>query len=64
MSQFYSRNSLHDTTCKLAVQMFGDVITSFRREGKRMLRVLEVGAGELELRDIFYRQHIYYGRRG
>lgn len=56
MSHFYNRNNLHKTICEEASGVFDDTLTALRQGGKRSLKILEVGAGNI----VICQSHFYY----
>ena len=46
LSKFYSRDGFFGPICEAAAKTFDQTITAFVESGKKVLRVLEVGAGK------------------
>lgn len=46
MNRFYSKDGVFGPSCEAATKTFGETITAFANSGKRVLRILEVGAGK------------------
>ncbi|KAF7341189.1 Polyketide synthase [Mycena venus] len=45
MTKFYSRDSQHNDVCIETAKAFSGILKSFRESGKRVVKILEVGAG-------------------
>ena len=46
MNRFYSRQATFGPICEVATKAFDQTISTFAKSGKKVLRVLEIGAGE------------------
>jgi hypothetical protein len=53
MAQFYSKQNQQTDVCIHAGRAFGTILGSLRLSGKKMIKVLEVGAGTSSSFDFF-----------
>ena len=46
MNRFYSKEATFGPVCEVTAKVFDQTISTFANSGKKVLRVLEIGAGE------------------
>lgn len=46
MNKFYGGDGFFGPICEVAAKVFDQTVTAFANSGKKVLRVLEVGAGK------------------
>jgi len=46
MNKFYSKDGVMGPSCEAATKIFEETITAFANSGKKVLRILEIGAGK------------------